>query len=110
MLSLEGRKAACKTIVEAADEQTPYWFERKTQTQKQFHRDGAVGTNICALGIQMGPTFSYTSNDTYQRLFEVVHNAIAHIAITTKNPYSKRYNISVLSGMESDHCAQQLKV
>lgn len=95
MLSLEERKAACRTIVEAADGQTPVLVGAQDTNPNNCVEMARWAEEIGAYGIQMSPTFYYeSSDDDCLRLFEAIHNATDRIAIMIYNTYWEGYNMT----------------
>lgn len=96
MLSLDERKAASKTIVEAADGQTPVLVGAQDTNPNNCIEIARWAEEIGAYGIQMSPTFYYaSSDDDCLRLFESVHNATDRIAIMIYNTHWEGYNMSL---------------
>ncbi len=96
MLALEDRKAACKTIVEAADGQTPVLVGAQDTNPNNCIEMARWAEEIGAYGIQMSPTFYYeSSDDDCLRLFEAVHNATNEIVIMIYNTHWEGYNMSL---------------
>jgi 4-hydroxy-tetrahydrodipicolinate synthase len=95
MLSLEERKAACKTIVDAAGGQTPVLVGAQDTNPNVNIAMAQWAEEIGAYGIQMSPSFYYQpSDDDCLRLYEAVHNATSRIAIMIYNTYWEGYDMS----------------
>jgi 4-hydroxy-tetrahydrodipicolinate synthase len=95
MLSVDERKEAAKTIVEAA-QGTPVLVGAQDDDPQVCIEMARWAQEIGAYGIQLGPTYYYAStDDDCLRLFEAVHDATRSIAIMIYNTYWEGYNMSL---------------
>jgi len=96
MLSLDERKAACKTIVDASQGEAPVLVGAQDTNPLVSIEMARWAEEIGAYGIQMAPSFYYeSSDDDCLRIFEAVHAATSRIAIMIYNTYWEGYNMSL---------------
>ncbi len=96
MLSIEERKAVSKTIVEAANGQTPVLVGAQDTNAAVTIEMARWAEEIGAYGIQFSPGFYYqSSDDDCLRLFQAVHDATNKVAIMIYNTHWEGYNMSL---------------
>jgi dihydrodipicolinate synthase/N-acetylneuraminate lyase len=95
VLTVDERKEAAKTIVEAA-RGTPVLVGAQDTHPQVCIEMARWAEEIGAYGIQLSPTYYYASTgDDCLRLFEAVHEATRSIAIMIYNTYWEGYNMSL---------------
>ena len=96
MLSLDERKAAARTIVEAAEGQTPVLVGAQDTNPEVVIAMARCAEELGAYGIQFSPGYYYqSSDDDCLRLFQAVHDATSKIAIMIYNTHWEGYNMTV---------------
>ena len=96
MLSLDERKAVCKTIVEAAGGETPVLVGAQDTNPSVSIELARWSEQIGADGIQMSPGFYYeSSDDDCLRFFQAVHEATSTAAIMLYNTHWEGYDMSL---------------
>ena len=106
VLSLEERKRAAKTIVEAAGSRVPVLLGAQDTSVDAVIEMARWAEEIGAEGVQVSAGYYYESSDEdCLRLFQAVHDATRHIAIMIYNTPWEGYNMSLeqverLAGME----------
>ena len=96
VLTIEERKAACATIVEAADGDVPVIVgAQATDPRVSIEMARFAEANGC-WGVQLSPGYYYaSSDDDCYRFFEAVHDATESIGIMIYNTYWEGYNMSL---------------
>jgi len=95
-LTIDERKAAAQTIVEAAAGQTPVLVGAQDTNPDVSIEMAQWAEQIGAYGIQMGPGYYYQSSDEdCLRFFQAVHDATQRVAIMVYNTYWENYDMSL---------------
>ena len=96
LLTLDERKAASRTIVEASNGETPVIVGAQDTNPNVSVEMAQFAESIGAWGIQLGPSYYYaSSDDDCFRLFEAVHENTSAIGIMIYNTYWEGYNMSL---------------
>lgn len=96
VLSLEERKAAAATIVEAADGRTPVLVGAQDTNPHVVIEMAKRAEELGAYGIQMSAGYYYESSDEdCLRLFQAVHDATENIALMIYNTPWEGYDMSL---------------
>lgn len=96
MLTVEERKAAARTIVEAATGKTPVLVGAQDTNPLVSIELARYAEEIGAYGIQLSPTYYYESSDEdCLRVFRAVHEATRRLAIMIYNTWWESYNMSL---------------
>ena len=96
MLSVEERKAVSRTIVEAAEGQTPVLVGAQDTNASVTIEMARYAEEIGAYGIQFSPGYYYASSDEdCLRLFQAVHDATSSAAIMIYNTHWEGYDMSL---------------
>ncbi len=96
MLSLDERKAAAKTIVEAAAGRVPVLIGAQDTNVETVVQMARWAEQIGADGIQVSAGYYYTSSaEDCLRLFRAAHDATRDIGIMIYNTHWEGYNISL---------------
>ena len=96
MLSVDERKDVAKTIVDAANGETPVLVGAQDTNAAVTIEMARWAEEIGAEGIQFSPGYYYeSSDDDCLRLFQAVHDATSSIAIMIYNTYWEGYDMSL---------------
>ncbi len=96
MLTLDERKQVAKSIIAAADDETPVVIGAQDTNPQAMIEMARWAEDNGACAIQFGPGYYYaSSDDDCQRLFEAVHNATSTIAIMIYNTFWEGYDMSL---------------
>jgi 4-hydroxy-tetrahydrodipicolinate synthase len=94
MLTLEERKLAAQTIVEAASGRTPVVVGAQDTNVSRSIEMARWAEEIGAYGIQLSPAYYYPANEeTAWRVFEAVHEATRRIVIMAYNTHWEGYDM-----------------
>jgi 4-hydroxy-tetrahydrodipicolinate synthase len=96
MLTVEERKAAARTIVEAAAGKTPIVVGAQDTNPQVSIELARYSEGIGAYAVQMSPTFYYESSDEdCLRVFQAVHDATSTLALMIYNTWWESYDMSL---------------
>jgi 4-hydroxy-tetrahydrodipicolinate synthase len=96
MLSVDERKAAAKTIVDAAEGRAPVLVGAQDTNVEVCIELAQWAEEIGAEGIQLAPPHYYEpTDDDVLRWFQAVHDATEHVAIMIYNTWWEGYHMSL---------------
>lgn len=96
MLTVQERKDVARTIVEAADGETPVLVGAQDTNPNVMIEMARWAEEIGAYGVQMAAGYYYeSSDDDCIRLFQAVHDATSTIALMIYNTHWEGYDMSL---------------